>query len=73
MKVLVGMLLAKALQETGVSRVLTLSGGSCNPALDGFMACGIGVVNAAQERTAGRLADGLARRRRFTDLPMEDP
>ena len=33
-----GALLARALQEKGVEHVFTLSGGFCNPALEGFMA-----------------------------------
>jgi acetolactate synthase-1/2/3 large subunit len=32
-----GQILARALQEKGVSPVFTLSGGFCNPALEGFM------------------------------------
>ena len=56
-----GMLLAKALQEKGVDRVFTLSGGFCNPALEGFMECGISVINAPHEQVAGHLADGQTR------------
>ncbi len=41
MKVRGGMLLAQALKEKGVARVFTLSGGFCNPALEGFMECGM--------------------------------
>ena len=55
------MLLARALQAKGVTRVFTLSGGFCNPALEGFMDCGIAVVNAPHEQTAGHLADGHTR------------
>jgi acetolactate synthase-1/2/3 large subunit len=61
MKIRGGMLLAKALQEKGVSQVFTLSGGFCNPALEGFMECGIPVINAPQEQIAGHLADGHTR------------
>ncbi len=61
MKIRGGMLLAKALQEKGVDQVFTLSGGFCNPALEGFMECGIPVINAPQEQTAGHLADGHTR------------
>ena len=45
MKVRGGMLLARALREKGITRVFTLSGGFCNPALEGLMECGIPVIN----------------------------
>ncbi len=61
MKLRGGMLLARALQEKGVTRVFTLSGGFCNPALEGFMECGIEVINAPHEQVAGHLADGYTR------------
>ncbi len=61
MKVRGGMLLARALREKGVSQVFTLSGGFCNPALEGFMECGIPVINAPHEQVAGHLADGYTR------------
>jgi len=61
MKVRGGILLARALQEKGVTRVFTLSGGFCNPALEGFMQCGIAVMNAPHEQVAGHLADGHTR------------
>ena len=61
MKVRGGILLARALQEKGVTRVFTLSGGFCNPALEGFMECGISVINAPHEQVAGHLADGHTR------------
>ena len=61
MKIRGGMLLARALQEKGVDQVFTLSGGFCNPALEGFMECGIPVVNAPHEQVAGHLADGQTR------------
>jgi acetolactate synthase-1/2/3 large subunit len=61
MKIRGGMLLARALQEKGVQQVFTLSGGFCNPALEGFMDCGIPVINAPHEQTAGHLADGHTR------------
>ncbi|MDJ0779364.1 MAG: thiamine pyrophosphate-binding protein [Gammaproteobacteria bacterium] len=61
MKVRGGMLLARAFQEKGVTQVFTLSGGFCNPALEGFMECGIPVVNAPHEQVAGHLADGYTR------------
>lgn len=56
-----GNLLARALKEKGVEHVFTLAGGFCNPALEGFMECGIPVVNCPHEQTAGHLADGHAR------------
>jgi len=56
-----GQLLARALQEKGVSQVFTLSGGFCNPALEGFMECGIPVINAPSEQVAGHLADAHTR------------
>ena len=61
MKLRGGMLLARALQQKGVSQVFTLSGGFCNPALEGFMECGISVINAPHEQVAGHLADGHTR------------
>lgn len=56
-----GALLARALKEKGVEHVFTLSGGFCNPALEGFMECQLPVVNAPHEQVAGHLADGHAR------------
>jgi len=61
MKIRGGILLARALQLKGVSQVFTLSGGFCNPALEGFMDCGISVINAPHEQVAGHLADGHTR------------
>ena len=61
MKIRGGSLLARALRDKGVSQVFTLSGGFCNPALEGLMDCGIAVVNAPHEQTAGHLADGYTR------------
>jgi len=61
MKIRGGILLARALQQKGVSQVFTLSGGFCNPALEGFMECGIPVINAPHEQVAGHLADGHTR------------
>ena len=61
MKLRGGQLLARALQEKGVERVFTLSGGFCNPALEGFMECGIDVINAPSEQVAGHLADASTR------------
>lgn len=56
-----GALLARAFQEKGVQQVFTLSGGFCNPALEGFMECQISVINAPHEQVAGHLADGYTR------------
>ena len=56
-----GALLARALKEKGVEHVFTLSGGFCNPALEGFMECQMPVVNAPHEQIAGHLADGHTR------------
>ncbi len=61
MKIRGGILLARALQNKGVSQVFTLSGGFCNPALEGLVECGISVINAPQEQVAGHLADGHTR------------
>lgn len=61
MKVRGGMLLARALHEKGISRVFTLSGGFCNPALEGLMECGIPVINTPHEQIAGHLADANTR------------
>ncbi len=60
-KVRGGTLLARALREKGVTQVFTLSGGFCNPALEGFMQCDIAVINAPHEQVAGHLADGHTR------------
>ncbi len=56
-----GALLARAFQEKGVQQVFTLSGGFCNPALEGFMECQIPVINSPHEQVAGHLADGFTR------------
>ncbi|MGB1250953.1 MAG: thiamine pyrophosphate-binding protein [Candidatus Promineifilaceae bacterium] len=61
MKIRGGALLARALQEKGVEQVFTLSGGFCNPALEGFMQCEIPVINSPHEQVAGHLADGYTR------------
>ena len=61
MKIRGGQILARALLEKGVTQVFTLSGGFCNPALEGFMECGIAVINAPHEQVAGHLADGHTR------------
>ncbi len=56
-----GALLARAFHDKGVKQVFTLSGGFCNPALEGFMECQIPVINAPHEQVAGHLADGYTR------------
>ena len=61
MKIRGGALLARAFAEKGITHVFTLSGGFCNPALEGFADCGITVINAPHEQIAGHLADGTTR------------
>ena len=61
MKIRGGALLARAFAEKGITHVFTLSGGFCNPALEGFSDCGMTVVNAPHEQVAGHLADGTTR------------
>ena len=56
-----GALLARALQEKGVEHVFTLSGGFCNPALEGVMECQMKVINCPHEQIAGHFADGHTR------------
>lgn len=56
-----GNLLARALLEKGVEHVFTLAGGFCNPALEGFMECGMRVINCPHEQVAGHLADAHSR------------
>ena len=56
-----GALLAYALKEKGADRVFTLAGGFCNPALEGFMALQLPVINCPHEQVAGHLADGHTR------------
>ncbi len=41
MKIRGGKLLARALQEKGITQVFTLSGGFCKPALEGMAECGM--------------------------------
>jgi acetolactate synthase-1/2/3 large subunit len=55
------MLLARALREKGITQVFTLSGGFCNPALEGLMECDIPVINTPHEQIAGHLADANTR------------
>ena len=61
MKIRGGALLARAFAEKGITPVFTLSGGFCNPALEGFADCGMTVINAPHEQVAGHLADGTTR------------
>ena len=61
MKIRGGALLARAFAEKGITHVFTLSGGFCNPALEGFADCGMTVINAPHEQVAGHLADGMTR------------
>ncbi len=56
-----GALVARALKDKGIDNVFTLSGGFCNPALEGFMECQINVINCPHEQIAGHLADGHTR------------
>ena len=56
-----GAVLARAVQEKGVEHVFTLSGGFCNPALEGFMECQMKVINCPHEQVAGHFADGHTR------------
>ncbi|MDP6397784.1 MAG: thiamine pyrophosphate-binding protein [Arenicellales bacterium] len=56
-----GALLAQALHEKGITRVFTLSGGFCNPALEGLAERGIAIINCPHEQVAGHLADGYTR------------
>lgn len=56
-----GALLARAFHQKGVKQVFTLSGGFCNPALEGFMECQTPVINSPHEQVAGHLADGFTR------------
>ena len=68
-----GALLARALKEKGVEHVFTLSGGFCNPALEGFMECQMPVVNAPHEQIAGHLADGHTRITRKPTICLVGP
>ena len=44
-----GSLIARALKDKGIQHVFTLSGGFCNPALEGFMECQMEVINCPHE------------------------
>ncbi|MCZ4315546.1 thiamine pyrophosphate-binding protein [Comamonadaceae bacterium G21597-S1] len=60
-KVRGGHLLARALHDKGVQHVFTLSGGFCNPALEGFQSHGMRVINCPHEQIAGFMADAHTR------------
>ncbi len=68
-----GALLAYALKEKGAEKVFTLSGGFCNPALEGFMALQLPVVNCPHEQVAGHLADGHTRVSRKPSVCLVGP
>jgi len=65
--------LARTFAEKGITQVFTLSGGFCNPALEGFSDCGISVINAPHEQVAGHLADGTTRITRKPALCLVGP
>lgn len=56
-----GQILARCLKELEIEHVFTLSGGFCNPALEGMRDNQIKVVNTPHEQIAGHLADAHAR------------
>ena len=68
-----GALLARAFRDKGVNQVFTLSGGFCNPALEGFMECQIPVINSPHEQVAGHLADGYTRITREPSVCLVGP
>lgn len=68
-----GALLARAFRDKGVKQVFTLSGGFCNPALEGFMECQIPVINSPHEQVAGHLADGYTRITREPSVCLVGP
>ncbi len=72
-KVRGGALIARALKEKGIDRVFTLSGGFCNPAIEGFMECQIEVTNCPHEQIAGHLADGHTRITRKPSVCLVGP
>ena len=73
MKIRGGKLLARALHEKGITRVFTLSGGFCNPALEGMNECGMTVINTPHEQIAGHLADGFTRISRSPTVCLVGP
>ncbi len=68
-----GALIARALKEKGIDRVFTLSGGFCNPALEGFMECQMEITNCPHEQIAGHLADGHTRITRKPSVCLVGP
>ena len=68
-----GALLARALREKGVEHAFTLSGGFCNPALEGLMECQMPVINCPHEQVAGHLADGHTRITRKPSVCLVGP
>ena len=73
LKIRGGALLARALQEKGIEHVFTLSGGFCNPALEGFMECQMKVINCPHEQIAGHFADGHTRITRKPSVCLVGP
>ena len=73
MKIRGGKLLARALHEKGITQVFTLSGGFCNPALEGMTECGMSVINTPHEQVAGHLADGFTRVSRTPTVCLVGP
>ena len=73
MKIRGGKLLARALYEKGITQVFTLSGGFCNPALEGMNECGMTVINTPHEQVAGHLADGYTRISRSPTVCLVGP
>ncbi len=68
-----GALIARALKDKGINKVFTLSGGFCNPAIEGFMECQIDVINCPHEQIAGHLADGHTRITRKPSVCLVGP
>ena len=68
-----GALIARALKEKGIEKVFTLSGGFCNPAIEGFMECQIEITNCPHEQIAGHLADGYTRITRKPSVCLVGP
>jgi len=68
-----GALIARALKEKGIDKVFTLSGGFCNPAIEGFMECQMEVTNCPHEQIAGHLADGHTRITRKPSVCLVGP
>ena len=68
-----GALIARALKDKGIDKVFTLSGGFCNPAIEGFMECQMEVTNCPHEQIAGHLADGHTRITRKPSVCLVGP